>query len=57
MNQLKPFREILGPTKAGKTGTLRAEWTSGDHTTEKFFDYVLKKGDQGKVDNESTQIG
>jgi phosphoribosylformylglycinamidine (FGAM) synthase PurS component len=23
--------------------TLRSEWTSGDGTTERFFDYVLKK--------------
>jgi len=23
--------------------TLRAEWTSGDGTTERFFDYALKK--------------
>jgi hypothetical protein len=28
--------------KAGKRTTLRAEWTSGD-TTERYFDYVLKK--------------
>jgi len=26
--------------------TLRAEWTSGD-TTERFFDYVLKKTIKG----------
>lgn len=32
-------------------------WTSDNGTTERFVDYVLKKGDQGKVDNESTQIG
>jgi hypothetical protein len=28
--------------KVNKRTTLRAEWTSGD-TTERFFDYVLKK--------------
>ena len=28
--------------KVEKRTTLRAEWTSGD-TTERFFDYVLKK--------------
>jgi hypothetical protein len=32
-------------------------WTSDNGTTERFVDYVLKKGNQGKVDNESTQIG
>ncbi len=26
-----------------KRTTLRAEWTSGDGTSERFFDYVLKK--------------
>ncbi len=26
-----------------KKTTIRAEWTSADNTTEKFFDYVLKK--------------
>jgi hypothetical protein len=29
-----------------KRATLRAEWTSGD-TTERFFDYVLKKTIKG----------
>jgi hypothetical protein len=29
-------------SKINKRSTLRAEWTSGD-TTERFFDYVLKK--------------
>jgi hypothetical protein len=29
--------------KARRNTTLRAEWTSGDGTTERFFDYVLKK--------------
>ena len=29
--------------KVEKRATLRAEWTSGDNTTERFFDYVLKK--------------
>ena len=29
-----------------KRTTLRAEWTSGD-TTERFFDYVLKKTIKG----------
>jgi len=28
--------------KVNKKATLRAEWTSGD-TTERYFDYVLKK--------------
>jgi len=26
-----------------KKTTIRAEWTSADNTTEKYFDYVLKK--------------
>ena len=29
--------------KVEKRTTLRAEWTSEDDTTERFFDYVLKK--------------
>ncbi len=29
--------------KVQRRTTLRAEWTSGDGTTERFFDYVLKK--------------
>lgn len=29
--------------KVQKRTTLRAEWTSSDGTTERFFDYVLKK--------------
>jgi hypothetical protein len=29
--------------KVEKRTTLRAEWTSGDNTTERFFDYLLKK--------------
>lgn len=29
--------------KVQRKTTLRAEWTSGDGTTERFFDYVLKK--------------
>lgn len=29
--------------KVERKTTLRAEWISGDHTTERFFDYVLKK--------------
>jgi len=29
--------------KAQKRTTLRAEWRSSDNTTEKYFDYVLKK--------------
>jgi len=29
--------------KVEKRTTLRAEWTSNDGTTERFFDYVLKK--------------
>jgi len=29
--------------KVQKRTTLRAEWTSSDNTTERFFDYVLKK--------------
>jgi len=32
--------------KSEKRTTLRAEWTSGD-TTERFFDYALKKTIQG----------
>ena len=30
-----------------KRTTLRAEWTSGDDITEKFFNYVLKKTIKG----------
>jgi hypothetical protein len=29
--------------KVEKKTTLRAEWTSSDKATERFFDYVLKK--------------
>jgi hypothetical protein len=29
--------------KVQRKTTLRAEWTSSDNTTERFFDYVLKK--------------
>jgi len=29
--------------KVNKRTTLRAEWTSDERITEKFFDYVLKK--------------
>jgi len=29
--------------KAQRKTTLRSEWTSGDGTTERFFDYVLKQ--------------
>lgn len=29
--------------KAQRKTTLRAEWAFSDGTTEKFFDYVLKK--------------
>ncbi len=29
--------------KVERKTTLRAEWTSSDTTTERFFDYVLKK--------------
>jgi hypothetical protein len=29
--------------KVRRKTTLRSEWTSGGGTTEKFFDYVLKK--------------
>jgi hypothetical protein len=29
--------------RAEKKTTLRAEWTSNGNTTERFFDYVLKK--------------
>jgi hypothetical protein len=32
--------------KVEKRTTLRAEWTCGD-TTERFFDYVLKKTTKG----------
>ena len=28
--------------KVEKRTTLRAEWTSGDGTSERFFDYALK---------------
>ena len=36
---------------------LASPWTSDNGTTKRFVDYVLKKDNQGKVDNESTQIG
>jgi len=29
--------------KVAKKTTLRAEWTSNDGTSERFFDYALKK--------------
>ena len=29
--------------KVEKKAKLRAEWTSSDHTTERYFDYVLKQ--------------
>jgi len=29
--------------KVEKRTTLRAEWTSGDGSSERFFDYALKK--------------
>jgi len=29
--------------KVQRKTTLRAEWTSSDNTTERFFDYVLKR--------------
>lgn len=29
--------------KVERKTTLRAEWTSGDSITERFFDYALKK--------------
>jgi hypothetical protein len=29
--------------KVEKRTTLRAQWTSSDNTTERYFDYVLKK--------------
>jgi hypothetical protein len=29
--------------KVEKRTTLRAEWTSDDSTSERFFDYALKK--------------
>jgi hypothetical protein len=32
-----------GNTLRRKRTTLRTEWTSGDGTSERFFDYVLKK--------------
>jgi hypothetical protein len=32
--------------KVEKRTTLRAEWTSGD-TTQRFFDYILKKTIKG----------
>ncbi len=34
---LSAFRRVEKKT------TIRAEWTSNDNTTQKFFDYVLKK--------------
>ena len=37
----RKFLSVL--RKVEKRATLRAEWTSGDDTTERFFDYVLKK--------------
>jgi hypothetical protein len=33
--------------KVEKRTTLRAKWTYGDCTTERFFDYVLKKTVKG----------
>jgi repressor of nif and glnA expression len=33
--------------KVEKRRTLRAEWTSSDNITERFFDYVLKKTVKG----------
>lgn len=29
--------------KVERKTTIRAEWTSGDNITERFFDYLLKK--------------
>jgi hypothetical protein len=34
---------LSAPRKVEKRTTLRAEWTCGDGTSERFFDYVLKK--------------
>jgi len=34
--------------KVEKKTTLRAEWTSPDGSTERYFDYVLKKKEQKK---------
>jgi hypothetical protein len=37
-------RKLLsGLRKVQKKTTIRAEWTSDGGTTERFFDYVLKK--------------
>jgi len=33
--------------KVEKRATLRAEWTSDDNTTERIFDYVLKRRIKG----------
>ena len=33
--------------KVNKKTTLRAEWSSNDGTTERYFDYVLKKTIKG----------
>ena len=40
----EPNRTLLSALrKVSKRTTLRAEWTSDDGTTQRFFDYVLKK--------------
>jgi hypothetical protein len=41
----KELNRILlsGLRRAEKKTRLRAEWTSSSNTTERFFDYVLKK--------------
>jgi hypothetical protein len=37
-------RSLLSALRRVENKTrLRAEWTSGDGTTQRFFDYVLKK--------------
>ena len=33
--------------KVQKRTTLRAEWTTGEGSTERYFDYVLKKKTKG----------
>jgi hypothetical protein len=40
----EPNRTLLSALrKVQRRTTLRAEWTSSDNITERFFDYVLKK--------------
>ena len=43
-NSAKELNRALlsGLRRVERRTTLRAEWTSDDNTTERFFDYVLK---------------